>query len=106
MKKKNNYKYLIEVDGGDEYFIENIEPVRRLEPGEEILFTGPTVKYIKYRLAQMNRWDILDVVELRIRSNEMTENYKVADRKLMDYKKIYEGPIKYTKCDWCGKKYQ
>lgn len=26
---------LIEVDGGDEYFIENIEPVRRLEPGPE-----------------------------------------------------------------------
>lgn len=58
---------LIEVDGGDEYFIENIEPVRRLEPGEEILFTGPTVKYIKYRLARMNRWDILDVVKIIMR---------------------------------------
>lgn len=58
---------LIEVDGGYEYFIENIEPVRRLESDEEILFTGPTVKYIKDRLAEMGRQDILDVVRIVMR---------------------------------------
>lgn len=69
---------LIEVDGGDEYLIENIEPVRRLEPGEEILFTGPSVEYIKRRLAEMKRQDILDVVKLRIRPNiqESDKTYK------------------------------
>lgn len=69
---------LIQVNGGDEYFIENIEPVRRLEPDEYILFTGPSVEYIKRRLAEMERQDILDVLELRMRPNfqESDKTYK------------------------------
>lgn len=69
---------LIEVNGGDNYFIENIEPVRKLNPDEEILFTGPSIEYIKRRLAEMERQDILDVLELRMRPNfqESDKTYK------------------------------